>query len=262
MNEMSRTDQPTPHERLTAALLRWAPWILFFLIALPAPLYFLMRYLTATEDIAVYMLLALTSLAAGSIAGLIVVILLLLYRRSWERKLRDRLAADGVTTSKLSWFEPEMTRAERRALKKIEGQSALLADAYRETLAARLTATRVIGNAKRELVVVEGRLQRAQGMPDPSKTSAVEEELRNDRARLERVTREALDHQTEAEARLQMIEATASRGASEAETRLALGRLNTMRELAPYGLEAARLESETRDQIEKELREGDGRLSS
>src|SRR5687767_3978631 len=104
MNEMSQTGQPTPHERLTAALLRWAPWILFFLIALPAPFYFLMRYLTATEDIAVYMLLALTSLAAGSIAGLIVVVLLLLYRRSWERKLRDRLAADGVTTSKLSWF--------------------------------------------------------------------------------------------------------------------------------------------------------------
>lgn len=248
MNEKYKSGRLTGSERLTATFLRWATWLSFFLIALPAPLYFLFRYFTATEDVAVYMLLVLTSLAVGSIAGLITVALFLLYRRNWERKLRDRLATDGITTDELSWFTAEMTAAERRALKQISEQNALLADAYRETLAARLTAARVIANTKREATLVERRLEAASRL-EATERASLEKELRADQARLKRVEQDALAHRAEAEARLQMIEATATRGANEAETELALLRLDVARGQVPLGLEAARLEREAREEL-------------
>ena len=256
MDEKYQSGKLTGRERLTANSLRWATWLSFFLMALPAPLYFLFRYFTATEDVAVYMLLVLTSLAVGSIAGLIAVALFLLYRRNWERRLRDRLATDGITTEELTWFIPEMTVAERRTLKQLDQQNALLADAYRETLAARLTAARVIANAKREAVSVERRLESASRLQVTDRAT-LEKELHADRARLERIERDALERRTEAEARLQMIEAAAGRGASEAETELALRRLDAARGQVPLGLEAARLQREARDEAEKILREGE-----
>ncbi|MGH9903436.1 MAG: hypothetical protein ACRD68_16640, partial [Pyrinomonadaceae bacterium] len=76
--------------------------------------------------------------------------------------------------------------------------------------------------------------------------------LRADRSRLERVTREASGHKAEAETRLQMIEATASRGASAAETERALARLGQMRDYAPLALEAERVEREVRAQLNTE----------
>ncbi|MEJ7709929.1 MAG: hypothetical protein WKF84_08730 [Pyrinomonadaceae bacterium] len=105
-------------------------WVAFLLIALPAPLYFLLRSFTSVDEAGVYVLLALTSLVAGSLAGLIVAVCLILYRRMWKARLRDNLAADGITAQEISLFAPEMTRNERRALKQIESHSALLADAY------------------------------------------------------------------------------------------------------------------------------------
>src|SRR5918911_4466335 len=135
-------------DRFMAMLLRYAPWLAFLLVSLPLPLYFLIRYFLATEEAGVYMLLALTSLALGSAIGLIIAVALFLYRRHWEKGVRDRLAAQGVTANDISWFMPELTRAERAALKQMERENVLLADAYRETLAARLTATRVATRAR------------------------------------------------------------------------------------------------------------------
>src|SRR5215210_7638911 len=123
----------TKRDRLVQHLLQIAPWLSFFLVALPAPLYFLLRYFASANEAAVYMLLALSSLAIGSIAGLIVMIFLLWYRHYWARQMRNKLAADGVTADELPWFLPELTTAERRALKEMEKANPLLADAYRET---------------------------------------------------------------------------------------------------------------------------------
>ena len=195
----------------------------------------------------------MTSLVFGSIASLITVVLLLLYRRSWERKLRDRLTPDGVTVDELPWFTAEMTAAERRALKQIEQQNALLADAYRETLAARLTAARVAAHAKREAVLVDRRLKEATKL-QTAEVTTLERELQADRTRLQRIEREAIERQTEVEARLRMIERAASRSASEAEVEVALRRLDAGRDQVPLGLEAARLEQQAREQTEEALR--------
>ena len=105
MREDQSSDRPTAGELRTAALLRVAPWLALLFVTLPLPLYFLFRYLTATEDVAVYLLFALTTLAVGALAGLLVACLLVLYRWHWERAIRRRLVADGITVRELPWFE-------------------------------------------------------------------------------------------------------------------------------------------------------------
>lgn len=257
MSQTYQSPKVTGGERLTALVLRWAPLLGFLLFALPAPLYFLLRYFTATEEVGVYMLLALVSLAAGTAVGLIVALILFLFRRHWEKKMRERLAADGITTAELDWFRREMTGAERRALKQVEAQNALLADAYRETLAARLTATYVAKNSEREMIRIERRINQAVTLQGSAR-DAFREDLRADRLRAESALREARSHRAEAETRLQMIEAAASRGAGADETRIALERLGLTTSQTPYALEAARLEHEARRELEAERRGGGG----
>ena len=245
-----------------AGILKWAPWLSVFLVALPFPLLFMVFYfMSAGEAAAIYMLLALSSLAIGAMAGVIVMIFLLFYRKRWMKRLRDRMAADGITTDELPWFMSELTTAERQALKSIEGQNPLLADAYRETLAARLTATRVQSSAKRDLLLVERRLNRVSYIQGTDTTS-LKEELRTDRTRLERIRQEATERRAETEARLHMIEAAASRGVSWEETSFALQRLGVSREQLPLALEVARIEQQAREDTERHARAFDSRPSS
>ncbi|HEY0079995.1 MAG TPA: hypothetical protein VGB73_15390 [Pyrinomonadaceae bacterium] len=255
MNETQETGRLTGRERLTATLLRRAPWLAFLLIVPPAPLVFLWKYLTATEDAGVWMLFALTSLGIGTVAAAFVCLFLLLYRRRWETRLRDRLAADGITADELGWFQKELSAHERQTLKEMEANNRLLADAYRETLAARLTAARVLTSAERDTTLVERRLQQTSALQGGERAK-LEADLRQDRQRLERIANDARTHRAELETRLQMIEAAASRGLSEAETARALLRLDIVREDTPYALDAARNEFEAQEEVERMLREG------
>jgi hypothetical protein len=240
---------------LTATLLRWAPWLAFLLCALPLPAYFLLRHLaqTGAQEPGVYMLFALTSLAVGTPLGAVAAFFAFLYRRSWEKKQREKLAADGVTADELSLYTSELTAEQRRALGQMEAQNPLLADAYRETLAASITAARVLARTRQEAAAVEQRLARASGLRAEGR-AALEQDLQKDRDRLSRVERETSEHQAEIEARLQTIEALAGRHATDAETELALRRLGNARAYAPLGLDRARAELDARDEIEHELR--------
>lgn len=245
---MDQSGKMTSGDRLTGRLLHLAPWLAFFLIALPPPLYFLFRYFTSIDEPGVWMLFTLVSLPVAALVALAVVVMLFFYRRHWEKRLRDRLAADGITADEVQWFHPELTRDERRSLKQMQQQNPLLADAYGETLAARLTATRVIASTQREKVLVERRMQQIRTLHGAGR-AALENDLRDDHARLASITREAIEHKAEAETRLRMIEATASRGANEADTARALQRLGQMRQYLPLALESARLEREARTHV-------------
>src|SRR5256885_9748536 len=99
----------------------------------------------------------------------------------------------------------------------MEKKQALLGDAYREPPALRLNATRLTPGARRDLLLVERRINRARYLNAPD-TSVLLDELSGDRTRLEILKQEGSSRRAEAEARLQMIEAAASRGASWAET--------------------------------------------
>src|SRR5215212_9143825 len=209
MDETGTSGKITARDKLLARVFQWAPWLAFFLVALPVPLYFLMKYFSSSQDVALNMLLALVSLGVSSVVGFAVTLFLLYYRRHWAQKVRDRVAADGVTADELPWFMSELTPAERQALKEIDARDAALADAYRETLASRITATRVVANVKRELLLVERRINRV-GYIEGADTTVLREELRADRERLEQVKTEATERRAEAEARLHTIEAASS----------------------------------------------------
>lgn len=229
----------------TARLLKLAPWIALLATTIPAPLIFLVLFLTATatESAAVYLLLVGLSLTLGFALGLLIAAVLLFYRRRWLSQLRDRLASDGITANEVVWFRSELTSAERKALAEIEQSNPLLADAYRETLASRLTASRIISRSRREMLKVERQINRARTLRTPE-SKTLQHELAADHERLERVREQASEHLNKAKTRLQVIEATASRKLSEVETDQMMRRLGSAQDQLPLVLEIAQLEQQ------------------
>ncbi|MGI9165271.1 MAG: hypothetical protein ACR2G5_02605 [Pyrinomonadaceae bacterium] len=196
-----------------------------------------------SESAAVYLFLVGVSLGLGVVAGIVLFMLLFLYRRHWFAKLRDRLAADGITGSEVVWFEPELTTSERETRRELTSQNPLLADAYVETLAARLTASRIIAKASRELVRVRRRISQARNIVLADATY-LQSDLEADHKRLSTLKVEADARLAEAKARLQAIEAAASRSLTETETDAMLRRLSVMQEHLPLTVEMEKLERE------------------
>jgi hypothetical protein len=252
MKESDQSGKLTVRERKAARLWQMAPWLALFALTVGPPAAFLLAYLL-TGAATVYLVLALTSIPFALIAAIVIAIVILFFRRRWARQLRDHLASDGITADEVGYFLSELTSGERRALKEMEKKQPLLADAYRETLALRLNASRLTSSARRDLLLVERRISRARYLNAPD-TAVLLEELASDRARLDSLKQEGASRRAEAEARLQMIEAAASRGASWAETNYMLQRLDEGRRHVPLALENAREEQQLREDAQRELR--------
>lgn len=250
VNEQSGT--LSTRDRRAAKLWWSAPWLALLTITLAPPAALALVYLLS-GGATVYLLLTISAFPFSLIAALITAAVLLLLRRNWAKRLRDKLALDGITADEIDWFRPELSTGEKRALKSMTKQQPLLADAYRETLALRLNATRLAASARRDLLLVERRISRARYLNAPD-TAVLIEELNRDRARLDRLKQEGSSRRAEAEARLQMIEAAASRGASWAETNFMLQRLDEGRKHLPIGLETERARQQMREDTERELR--------
>src|SRR5687767_10427024 len=105
----------------TGRALQFAPCVAILAASIPAPLLFLVLFLTAagTDTAAFYLVLAGLSLTLGFALGVVIAAILLIYRRRWLSKLRDRLASDGITATEVVWFRSELTSAERKALGEI-----------------------------------------------------------------------------------------------------------------------------------------------
>jgi len=252
MNEIDQPGKLAIREIRAARLWKMAPWVALFGVTLGPPAAFMVAYLL-TGAATVYLVLALTSIPFALIAAIMIAVVLLFFRRRWARQLRDHLASDGITADEVGYFLSELTSGERRALKEMEKKQPLLADAYRETLALRLNASRLTSSARRDLLLVERRISRARYLNAPD-TAVLIEELTRDRARLDALKQEGASRRAEAEARLQMIEAAASRGASWAETNYMLQRLDEGRKQLPLGLENERVEQQLREDTARELR--------
>jgi len=247
-----RPGKITAREKRLARIWDTAPWLTLVGVTIAPPAALMVAYLLSGFS-PLFLVLAITSAPFSLIAAMIVALFLLIYRRQWTRKLRDRLASDGITADEVGFFLNELTSGEKRSLRDMEKRQPLLADAYRETLALRLNATRLTASARRNLLQVERRINRARYLNAPD-TSVLLDELAGDRARLETLKQEGSSRRAEAEARLQMIEAAASRGASWAETNYMLQRLDEGRKHLPLGLENARAEQQLREEAERELR--------
>ena len=235
-----------------AQLLNWTPWLSLVVATLPLPLVFLMLFLAAgtTESAAIYLLLSFVSMGLGLVVGLVVLIFLLMYRKRWQGRLRDRLAADGITAAEVPWFVSELSSEERNIWGELKRENPLLADAYCETLAARLTATRIIARARGATLKVERQINRTRNIRDVD-TTALVNDLIADRDSSEKLRQEATVRLSEARARLQTIEAAANRRLSLKETDLMLRRLAASQEHFPLALEMANLEQEAYRDIEQ-----------
>ena len=251
MELIETTGKLTPKDRRAERMWNAAPWLSLSLITLLPPI--VLSLIALLLGGAPLWLLAIASLPVSFLVAIIVAVTLLFFRRSWANSVRERLASDGITADELDWFRAQLSKGEKRALKSMDEQQPLLADAYRETLALRLNATRLATNARRDLLLVERRISRARYLNAPD-TKILIEELNRDRVRLEQLKHEGSARRAEAEARLQMIEAAASRGASWAETNFMLQRLDEGRKNIPLGLETERARQQLREDAERELR--------
>lgn len=238
------------------ALLTYGAPLSPVLLALPLPIVFLFFFFlsSTTSAAALYFFLTLISLGAGFLLGVIVMALLYAYQKSWMKRLREQLAADGIKTSEVDWFKNELTSAERKSLKELERSNKLLADAYRETLASRLTATRILKSTKQELLLVQRRQNKLRYLQG-NNTKSLNAELIEDRQRLETVNGEAESLLHEAKARLETIEAAARRGTALTGNEQALKLLSERSKQLPLALEAVKMEEELRRELEKETAE-------
>jgi hypothetical protein len=177
------------------------------------------------------------------------------YRHSqWTAEMRERIAAYGIKAEELNWFRNEIRSSEKRALKAVEQSDELLADAYRDTLASRLTATRIIQSSKRELQASKRRQQKLKRFKSEN-SKAFRQEIDSDIENISRIHNEAREMLSEAESRLQMIEAASSRGSSLEENRVALEKLALRSSELPLALKEALRTEEIRKSVEKELTE-------
>jgi hypothetical protein len=232
-----------PRDQRVANVLAWAPWLSLVALNVPLPTVFLVLFLgsVATDSAAVYLLLFFVSLGLGLVVGGLLLIFLMLYRRRWHSRLRDRLAIDGITAQEVHWFRSELSSEERNTWDELQSKNPLLADAYCETLAARLTATRIIARSRGGILKAERQINRARSIGEVD-TSALVSDLTADRQRFEDLRREAKLRLSEAKARLQTIEAAANRTLTQQETEGMLRRLTASQEHFPLALEMANLE--------------------
>lgn len=189
--------------------------------------------------------------ALGFLSGAIISGVLFGRRAKWTREMRERIAADGIKAEEIGWFRHELKSNEKRALKAVEARDLLLADAYRETLASRLTATRIVKSSKQELLLAKKR-QTSLKQLKSSRAEEFQAEIVKDIGKIAKINDEAKNMLAEAESRLQMIEAAASRQGGLADSELALKKLSARSSELPLALEAAKMSEEIRLELEKE----------
>ena len=165
--------------------------------------------------------------------------------------MRERIAADGIRAEEVDWFINELKPTERKALKSIEARDALLGDAYRETLASRLTATRILKSSKHELLLARRRQNKLKYLKTES-SKDFQGEIEKDIEKISSINTEAGQMLAEAETRLQMIEAAQMRGGTLADSELALKKLSARTKELPLALEAAKMQDEIRRELENE----------
>lgn len=252
MNQLERYEI-TRRDQLKNRSLVWSASLSPVLLALPPFALFLILFLLAnsTSSAAMFFFLALVGLGVGFAVGIVLMIALFVYRNNWLKNLRERLAVDGIKTSEVDWFKNELTSAERQSLKELESSNRMLAEAFRETLASRLTATRILKSTKQELHLVSRRQNKLKYLKNENSNS-LQTELNADKERLDKVRKEADELLVESKTRLEMIEAAARRGSNLIGNEQALERLLARTQELPLALQAAKIEEEVRREMEKD----------
>jgi hypothetical protein len=227
--------------------------------AVPAVVFTILALVFGTTPPVAFTLFVLGMILAG--LGLVIGLSLMgffLYRRSnWTREMREKIAADGIRAEEIDWFTHELRSSEKRALKDISRADLLLADAYRETLASRLTATRIVKSSRKELVSTKQRRSKLKQFRS-ERAAEFGAQLERDAEKIATIHEEAKAMLAESEARLQMIEAAAARGRGMADSELALKKLSSRSQNLPLALEEMKRTEELAREIEKDLEASEG----
>ncbi len=233
-------------------VLKYGAWVAPpTLSVVPAAVFFALSLVATGATTAMFFFFSLIALVVGLIFGLIITGGILYYRSRWQAEVREKLAIDGIKANEVEWFKHELTTNEKKSLKEIEAKDLLLGDAFRDTLAARLTATRILKSTRQEIMLIQRRQGKLKYLKSENSAN-LQEELKIDFEKLNGIKNEAEAMRVEAETRLQMIEAAARRGGNVAETELALKKLTARTSELPLALESARMEDEIRRELEKE----------
>ncbi len=254
MNELQTTRyEITRRDAAKDKMLKYGAWIAPVTLSLvPATAFFVMSLLATGATTAMFFFFSLIALVVGLVFGLIITGGIFYYRSRWLADVRERLAIDGIKASEVEWFKHELTTTEKKSLKEIEAKDLMLGDAFRDTLAARLTATRILKSSRQELLLVQRRQGKLKYLKSEN-SSSLQEDLKKDLEKLNGIKTAAEEMRVEAETRLQMIEAASRRGGSVADTELALKKLSARTSDLPLALESARMEDEIRRELEKEM---------
>jgi hypothetical protein len=188
---------------------------------------------------------------AGFVGGLGLTGYFVYRHANWSRELRERIAARGIRAEEVDWFRHELKSSEKQNLKLVSARDPLLADAYRETLASRLTASRIVRSSRRELLLMQRRQNKLKYNKSES-SKKFQADLGEDIEKIRSINGEAKEMLAEAEARLQMIEAASVRGSSIADNELALKKLSNRASELPLALESARMTEEIRRELEED----------
>lgn len=254
MNELQPRYEVTRGDLRKDKALKFGAWMVPVLLAIiPALIFFaLFLFSGAPATAFTFLFLGLASLVGGFLIGLIATGGILYYRSNWLKKVRERIAVDGIKAREVDWFRHELTINEKKSLKEIEAKNLLLADAFRDTLAARLTATRILKSSRQEVLLAERRQNKLKYLKSEN-SSNLQDELKEDLKKLNQIKTEAAEMLTESETRLQMIEAASRRGTDLAGNELALKKLAARTAELPLALESTKMEEEIRRELEKEL---------
>lgn len=248
MNELQSGYEITRKDLRKDKLLKLGAWSAPFILSIIPALTFIALTILASP---LWFFLSIISFIVGFLIGLIISGGLMVYRSRWLTQVRERLAVDGIKAEEVEWFKHELTTSEKRSLQEIEAKNLLMGDAFRDSLAARLTATRIQKSAKQELALIKRRQSKLKYSKAENSTT-FQEELEKDFEKLTKIQKEAEEMRVEAENRMHQIETAARHGSNFSETEFALKKLSARTSELPLALESARMEEEIRKELEKD----------
>ena len=254
MNELEPRYEVTKKDLAKGKRMKIAAWTApLALSVIPAFLFIILFFLFGSSPplAATFFFLGIISAIIGFVIGLIGSAFFAYRYNEWLKQMRERIAVDGIRAEEVEWFKNELTPTEKKALKEIETKNLLLADAYRETLASRLTATRIIKSSRKELAFANRRENKLKYLKAENSENFLKE-IKSDIDKLSGIKTEAEQMKVEAESRLQMIEAAAIRGSNLVDSELALKKISARQSELPMALEAAKMEEEIRRELENE----------
>lgn len=227
------------------------------LTALPAAVTAVLFFLFATSPpvAASILFLGMIITALGFVKGGILTGIFAYKHSNWKQEMRDKIAVDGIKANEVDWFRKELSQHEKKALRDIERNDLLLGDAYRETLASRLTATRILRSTKKEVLLTRRRKNKIRQLQSANAEKFIAD-IQKDEEKLNSISEEAKTMLAEAESRLQMIEAAALGGGGVANSELALKRLNERAASLPLALEEAKMADSILKELEAEEEKG------